>query len=417
MATPQILHSGTKDRMGTGTGPALRRVPGRVVSIDIFRGLTMMVMIFVNQLGEMKGLPGWTYHMPASANGMTYVDVVFPFFLFIVGMSVPLAIRRRLSEGESEMVMCLHVVARSLSLIILGLILANRDKADAQLTGMNTNLWTFLALLGALLFWNRYPDSQRYKVVFRSLKLAGVILLAAMLAIFRRLNSNGQVAWLDTGYWEILGMIGWTYFNVCLLYIPTRRWPRAQFAWLGALTALNILCCVHWITWAYRAPFYLWPFKSGALSSIIMAGLITSLLFLTDDFTANSTKKTIATLCFAAALFALGLLTVPLGISKVRATPTWCLVSSGAAICAFLFLYWVCDVRKHVRWARFIRPGGSNTLLTYILPPLCAAALGREVFSLRWDYGWFALAQAILFTAGILALAALLTRWKVRVQL
>ena len=417
MATSQILDSGTKNQMGQGAGPALRPGPGRVVSIDIFRGLTMMVMIFVNQLGEMKGLPWWTYHMPASANGMTYVDVVFPFFLFIVGMSMPLAIGRRLSEGESAVAMCLHVAARSLSLIILGLILANRDKADAHMTGMNTNLWTFLALLGAVLFWNRYPDSQRYKGVFRSLKLGGLILLAAMLVVFRRLNSSGQVAWLDTGYWEILGMIGWTYFNVCLLYIPTRRWTRAQFAWFAALTALNVLCCVHWIAWAYRAPFYLWPFKSGALSSIIMAGLLSSLLFLTDDFTANRTRKTIASLRFAAALFALGLLTVPLGISKVRATPTWCLVSSGVAVCAFLLLYWVCDVRKHVRWARFIRPAGSNTLLTYLLPPLCAAALGREVLSPRWDYGLSALAQAVFFTAGILALAALLTRWGVRVQL
>src|ERR1035438_3590252 len=76
--------------------------PARVASIDIFRGLTMLVMIFVNQLGEMKGLPWWTLHMPANINGMTYVDMVFPFFLFIVGMSLPLAVQHRLNKGDSE---------------------------------------------------------------------------------------------------------------------------------------------------------------------------------------------------------------------------------------------------------------------------------------------------------------------------
>jgi hypothetical protein len=297
------------------------------------------------------------------------------------------------------------------------LILANSEKADPRMTGMSASVWTFLALSGAILFWNSYPDSLRYRRAFIGLKIGGLLLLAAMLIIFRCITSNGHAGWLDMGYWEILGMIGWTYLNVCILYIPTRRWLWVQFAWLSGLTVLNILCCLHWVTWAYRAPFYLWPFKSGAFSSVIMAGLITSLIFLTDAFATNRTRKTMAALCFAAGLFALGWLTIPLGISKVRATPTWCLVCSGTAICVFLVLYWVCDVQKHVRWANFVRPAGSNTLLTYLLPPLCAAALGRQALLPRWDYGWFAVAQALVFTAGIMALAALLTRCRVRVQL
>ncbi|MGD0482927.1 MAG: DUF5009 domain-containing protein [Terracidiphilus sp.] len=388
-----------------------------MVSIDVFRGLTMLVMIFVNQLAEMKGLPWWTYHMPASANGMTYVDMVFPFFLFIVGVSTPMAIRRRLSAGDSTWALALHVAARAAALVVLGLILANRDKVDTRLTGVSANHWTLIALLGSILFWNSYPKSIRFKVVFRGLKAAGLVLLVVMLAIFRRSLSNGHAAWLDLSYWEILGMIGWTYLSVCLLYIPTRRWPWAQVAWFSGLTALNILCCAHWVTIAYRAPFYLWPFKSGAGASIVMAGLICSLAFLTDEFATTRRQKTIAALGFAAVLFATGWLAMPLGISKVHATPTWCLFSSGAAICIFLALYWVCDVFKQVRWATFVRPAGSNTLLTYLLPPLCAAVVGRQVLFAQWDQGWLGVAQAVGFTAGIMAIAALLTRWRVRVQL
>jgi heparan-alpha-glucosaminide N-acetyltransferase len=76
-------------------------VSPRVTSIDIFRGLTMALMIFVNELSSIKGLPWWNYHMPENANGMTYVDMVFPAFLFILGMSVPLAVEQRLKKGAS----------------------------------------------------------------------------------------------------------------------------------------------------------------------------------------------------------------------------------------------------------------------------------------------------------------------------
>jgi heparan-alpha-glucosaminide N-acetyltransferase len=365
----------------------------------------------------MNGLPWWTRHMPANINGMTYVDMVFPFFLFIVGMSLPLAIQHRLNKGDSEFGLWVHVTTRSVGLIVLGLILANRDKVDSQSTHIGANAWTFLALLGAILFWISYPSSLRYKNLFRALKITGLVLLLAMLATFRRLTSDGHIAWIDTSYWEILGIIGWAYLSVCILYIPTRRWRWAQVAWFIALAVLNIVSSAHWLTFTYRLPNYIWPFKTGAGQSIVMAGLITSLLFLTDAFAVTRTIKTIWALGFAAALFVAGWLLVPLGISKVRATPTWCLVCSGAAICVFLVLYWVCDVQKRVRWAVAVKPAGSNTLLTYLLPFLCAVVFGREVLIARWGYGWPGAIQAVAFTAGILALSAILTRCKVRMQL
>lgn len=377
----------------------------------------MLVMIFVNQLAGISGLPWWTYHMPASSNGMTYVDMVFPFFLFIVGMSTPLAIRNRVSKGDSELQLWTHAILRSLALMVLGLILANSEKVDPQLTGLSANAWTFLALLGAILFWNSYPKSLSYKNLFRALKLAGLVLLVAMLAIFRRLAPGGHAAWIDTSYWEILGIIGWTYLSVCILYIPTRRWRWMQLAWFAGLTVLNMFSAAHWISFGYKLPSYIWPFRTGAGASIVMAGLLTSMLFLTDDFVVGRRQKTIAALSFAAVLFAAGWLSTPLGISKVRATPTWCLVSSAASICAFLALYWVCDVKKRVRWAIPARPAGSNTLLTYLLPPLCAAVFGREVLLTRWNYGWPGVVQTLAFTACILAVSAILTRWKLRIQL
>jgi heparan-alpha-glucosaminide N-acetyltransferase len=399
-----------------------RRVPAqlprnRVDSIDIFRGLTMVVMVFVNQIAEMKGLPWWTYHMAGSVNGMTYVDMVFPFFLFIVGMSIPLAIRHRVSKGDSEFDLWRHVALRSLGLILLGLILANSEKVDAQATGIGGRLWTFLALAGAILFWNIYPRSLQRKNFFKALKFSGALLMLAMLIIFRRVTNTGNVSWLDFSYWEILGMIGWTYLGASIFYLPTRRWRWSAGAWFVAFSVLNVLCAAHWITLPYHLPFYIWPLKSGAGASMVMAGILTSTLFLSDAFKADKRRKTVWALATAALLFVVAATFVPLGISKLKATPTYCLICAAAAVIAFVALYWICDVRRQVRWASFARPAGSNTLLTYLLPDLSFAIFGRGVLIERWNYGWPGALQAALFTAIVVAVSAMLSRFKIRVQL
>ncbi len=72
---------------------------GRIVSVDVLRGLTILLMIFVNDLGPHA--PSWMHHIkPSSADGMTLADVVFPAFLFIVGVSIPLAFERAPRPGR-----------------------------------------------------------------------------------------------------------------------------------------------------------------------------------------------------------------------------------------------------------------------------------------------------------------------------
>src|SRR5271157_6024171 len=77
-----------------GEGSASTRQPrssSRVISVDTLRGLTILLMVFVNDLGHRA--PSWMRHIqPPRADGMTLADIVFPFFLFIVGISIPLAL-------------------------------------------------------------------------------------------------------------------------------------------------------------------------------------------------------------------------------------------------------------------------------------------------------------------------------------
>ena len=119
----------TAVKAAASIGPA-RASMQRIASIDIFRGITMAVMIFVNALDDVRGLPWWTHHAHANWDLMTYVDMVFPFFLFAIGLSLPIAVESRLKRNPSSAALWIHIVVRSVSLVVLGLILANAEKAD-----------------------------------------------------------------------------------------------------------------------------------------------------------------------------------------------------------------------------------------------------------------------------------------------
>src|SRR5262245_60344502 len=81
--------------------PEGRPAGGRIDSVDALRGLTILLMVFVNDLGP--GAPAWMLHIqPPNADGMTLADVVFPAFLFLVGVSIPLAFERAEAAGKSK---------------------------------------------------------------------------------------------------------------------------------------------------------------------------------------------------------------------------------------------------------------------------------------------------------------------------
>jgi heparan-alpha-glucosaminide N-acetyltransferase len=394
--------------------------PSRLASIDIFRGLTMAVMIFVNDLDSVHGLPWWTHHAPAMVDVMTYVDMVYPFFLFIIGLSIPLAIKARLRKNPSLPALWLHVITRSASLIVLGLILANAEKGDPARIGFNPNFWAILALLGMSLYLSVYTGSERGKTIHTGLRILGLILVVAMYALFRRTTHDGQPAWIDGSYPEILGLIGYTYFAVSLLYIPTRRWLWTPLAWFIALVTFNTLCTAKWIVLPKHLPLYYWPFDNGAFGTMTMAGIVTSVIFLGAHQWKALGQKISMAVAFALAAVSAGRLLSPLGISKIRATPTWCLYSVAAAVISFTLLYWICDVKKKTGWAFFVWPAGANTLLTYLLPDFyyfIAAAIGFSYFNTHFNYGWPGVVRSIVFTGFILVISGLLTRLKIRLQL
>lgn len=419
----------------------------RIAAIDIFRGITVLVMVFVDNLGMVKGLPWWTYHMPREANGMTYVDMVFPAFLFLAGMSIPLAIKRRLSGGDSLARTSVHVLIRSFSLILLGLFIANAPQVDPTGTHMSAVTWALSGFAAIGLGWNAYPKQsgeplfrsiasqdhesrprvgvppscrdklQKRENLFRILKLAGIILLLALFALFRRSTLDGHTAWLDFSDWEILGLIGWAYLLVSAIYLllGNKIWPLATG--LAVLVTINAFSTLGWLQSLHQLPVLLQPFEAG-LSAIVLSGVIAAQIFFGDTIASTWRKKVFWAFGYAGCLLAAAWALMPLGISKLRDTPAWCLYCAAANTLIFLFLHWIADMRHKIGWsAPFKKTAGENALLPYMLAYVAYFTPQLGTLTADGSVGWPGVVKSILFTALVLAVSFFLTRLGLRLRL
>ena len=398
----------------------------RIVSLDIFRGLNLALMIFVNELAEVQGLPWWTYHAPGRVNVMTYVDMVFPGFLLIVGMSLPLAIGSRVRRGDGPLRLVGYVALRAAALILLGLVLTNASRGiDDLMHGLQAEAWALLSLAGAVLIWLDYGALAKGPMkVFRrpavqwSLRVVGLLLLVAMALVFRRVARDGGVRWLSFGYPEILGLIGYTYLVAGLCYLLTRRWRWAPAAWFVVFTAMNALESAKLLRTPW--PWWEWPLGNGSMLSLVFAGVVLSTVFFLEPRLATFRSKAVPVLAMGVVCAVAAFLLAPLGISKIRATPTWVLYTVAACCAVYTLLYWICDVRGHTRGAAPVRSAGSNTLLTYLLPDAFYFLIGLldiKWFSEHLNSGMPGVLRSVVFTAVMLGISALLTRGRLRLQI
>ena len=151
----------------------------RILSIDIVRGLTLLLMLFVNDL-YMPGVPSWLGHTEMNFDGMGLADWVFPSFLFMVGISIPYAIEARRRRGASDLQIAGHILWRTLSLICIGVALLNAGRINAEMTGITSSTWRWLFYLFLFMLWNNYPRESRYALLFKVMKLYLILHLRLM---------------------------------------------------------------------------------------------------------------------------------------------------------------------------------------------------------------------------------------------
>jgi len=396
----------------------------RIESIDVFRGLTIFVMIFVNDLASVKGIPQWMEHMPANADGMTFVDIVFPAFLFIVGMAIPFAINKRIAVGDSMLKIWKHILIRTAALIILGVMMTNISDLNSEIVGMGHSVWMLLVLIGAILAWNQYPKAEgNKKIIFTSLRYLGIILLIYLAAIYRS-GQPGNLGWFHTKWWGILGLIGWAYLFSSAVYIIFRR----HFAGIIGMLVIFITLYISDKTgalgnfYAQNIRDYFWlGGHIGAHTAIAITGIIVSMLFMSDSKIEDPKARIIWILIFALMMFVVGFFLRPLyGVSKIYATPSWSLYSAAICCVIYAFLYWLVDLKKIIKWAKFLEPAGINPLLAYLLPDIFYAIIwifGINILSEYFGFGIVGIIRSLVFALVMLGLTAWLNKLQVRLHL
>ncbi len=389
----------------------------RILSIDALRGITILVMIFVNELAGVQGIPAWMKHMPADADAMTFVDMVFPAFLFIVGMSIPFAINNRLSKGDNLWQLQLHILFRTIGLLVLGVFMVNAESGyNEEAMGISIALWSLLFYAGVILLWNVYTFESN--VLRWILRAAGLVLLVALAFLYRGGNDGSQT--LTPQWWGILGLIGWAYLITCIVYQLTGG------RLLLILSALTV-CILFYITGksgeAENSPVVAW--MSGQTghaihTAIALCGIMVSLIFFDQQKKQPERNRFILAIVFAGILFGVGYILRPYyTISKIYATPTWALYSAAVCSLLFVFLYWLIDLRKVSSWTSFFKPAASNPLLTYIIPFIVYALM--KLLHIHWPevfyQGIAGIIWSAVFAVAVMAIVIGLNKLKIRLQL
>jgi len=360
---PQAELKSIKDRATPLPSPDTKKL--HIASIDILRALNMILMIFVNDLWSLKDIPAWLGHVERGVDGIGLADVVFPAFLFIVGLSLPYAINNRRKKGDTDWQLVKHVLVRSIALLVMGVFLVNGESINAEATGMIRPLWNSICCLCFILIWNTYPKTSN-KIFINILRGAAVIALICLAFLYRG-GADDSIYTFSPQWWGILGLIGWAYLASGLVTVFARN---NFYIVLGGWIFFALLSMVYHAGYVPSIlNFIPGAILGGTLTGLTMGGVLISMVFQYFRKKNDNKRLTIVLLLFSAALIILSILTRPYwGLAKLGATPAWLFLCSAFTILAFLVVYWIADVYKKENWFRIIRPAGTATLLCYLIP-------------------------------------------------
>lgn len=343
--------------------------PTRILSIDTLRGFDMFWIsggegLFI----ALFTFLGWTgfsqqlHHVPWS--GFHFYDLIFPLFMFLVGVSMPLSITKRLEKGDSRKKTYLHVIKRTLILYVLGLI------------------------------YNGLFDFD-----FASLRYTGVlhrIAFAYMMSAFIVMNFKkwGQITWiilLTFGYWLALLVIpvpGFRAYNLT---------PEGNLsAYIDRLFLPGSFCC------------YDYGDNEGLLSNIpaiasTLIGVLSGNLLISNISHKDKIKRM---LIIALSLITIALIWNPVyPIIKNLWTGSFVALTSGLSILLLCVFYWVIDVKGYTRWTFPFRVYGLNSITIYMAAGLFDFGIIAQIF-IHGFYAGFG-----DFQTTFLELCILLIKW------
>lgn len=323
----------------------------RLKSLDIFRGMTVAAMIMVNNPGS------WDDDYPpllhSQWNGCTPADLIFPFFVFIAGVAIPLSRQSREAKGTEKGILARHILRRAFSLVGLGLLIT-------WFTGYDWRLPPDATLIGSLIDhlrdWRLPGVLQRIGLVY---------LAAALMDLYGTTRSRALLgAGLLLGYWAAMTLIpvpGTGLIGRAALDVPS--------ATLAAYVDRGLFDWGSWGNhlWYFATPSGTWD-PEGALSTF--PAIVTGLLGVA---TGRWLQRPISLEYRLNALALAGLGGILLGyawdlvfpINKALWTSSFVVFTGGFAALGLAALGWLADVRGIHGWAAPFKVFGVNAILAY----------------------------------------------------
>lgn len=318
-------------------GKTLAPLSSRLMSLDLFRGATIAGMILVNNAGD-EASSYWPLRH-AQWNGWTPTDLVFPFFLFIVGVAMPFSFSSRLKRGESRLDLFRHVLWRGVALFGLGMFLNGFPQYD----------------LGS---WRVYGVLQRIAICY---------VISAILALWTKWRVwIVAIAGCLLGYWIVMRFVPVPGFGIPTHDIPLLDPDRNLAAWLD-----RQLLAGH-LYEGTRDP-------EGVLSTI--PAVATSLLgMLTGQWLRSSRsahRKVLGMALFGLIGVATGtLLDIGFPINKKLWTSSYVIFTAGMALLCLALCYWMVDFKQwRGRWTKPLLVFGMNAIAAYVFAELISHLL------------------------------------------
>jgi len=383
----------------------------RLLSLDVFRGITIAAMVVVNNPGTWSAVYPQLKH--AEWHGWTITDFVFPFFVFIVGVAIPLALGKRLAEGANDKDLFLKILYRGFVIFGLGLFQMGFPFFDISKSQLPLSI-QILATIGVILSAGFFL-ADRFK--------------ASVIAILSVTVLLGTTYLFDLGYpfermeririMGVLQRLALCYFFAAILYIKT-TW-KTQFGIAGSLLLL------YWGLMHFAGGGDLSPEGnfSGYIDRIVLGeehiwrsskvydpeGLLSTLpaiatciigvmigSFLKDSKASLESRINV--------LFFVGLLLTAIGwvwgfwfpINKPIWTSSYAVFTSGMAILFLACCMWVIDLKFYARWSYPFKVFGVNALALYFASSILTRIMlaikfegpeGKIIHSQRWLYDSF----------------------------
>jgi predicted acyltransferase len=306
----------------------------RLLSLDVFRGATIASMMLVNNPGTWNAVYPPLRH--AVWHGWTFTDIIFPFFLWIVGVAMTLSFARRLAQGADRKILLLHTIRRAALIFALGLLLNGFPYYDLST----------LRIPGVL---------QRIAVCYL---IGGVIYLTTSI--------RAQGVWtagLLLVYWLMMKLVPVPGYGAGVL---DKEGNLAQYI-DGLFLSGHMWAATK--TWDPEGIISTLPAIATTLFGILTGHLLRS--------RRSPREKTAGLLITGGALLAAGLLMgVWLPINKNLWTSSYAVFMAGMASVIFGFCYWLVDVNGYKRWAMPFAIYGMNAITVYVLAGLLAKTLG-----------------------------------------